>query len=191
MDATPDLPPASDAIAQAAATLGVLADIERFKVISAIALGAGSIDSIASTSGVPVRSVEKALSRLVSADLVTNDIGLWRVRFDELQLQARDAAAERAAADTGPPGAGDVVRRFFKRGRLASIPAAQSKRAVVLDHIVQVFEPGLVYLERDVNAILGRVHDDFASLRRYLVDEGFLERSDGKYWRAGGTFEVG
>lgn len=29
-----------------------------------------------------------------------------------------------------------------------------------------------------------------AALRRYLVDEEFLHRRDGFYWRAGGTFEV-
>ena len=31
--------------------------------------------------------------------------------------------------------------------------------------------------------------DDFVTLRRYLVDEGFLDRSDdsGDYWRAGGS----
>jgi hypothetical protein len=29
-------------------------------------------------------------------------------------------------------------------------------------------------------------HPDFAALRRYLVDEGFLTREDGVYWRSGG-----
>lgn len=36
----------------------------------------------------------------------------------------------------------------------------------------------------------GRCHDDFAALRRYLVDEGFLARRDGYYWRSGGTVHV-
>jgi hypothetical protein len=182
--------PANHAIADAAATLGVLADIDRFKVISAIALGAGDISAIAGSSGVPMRAVEKALSRLVAADLITNDIGRWRVRFDELQLQAREAAAERAAEDKGPEGAGDVVRRFFKHGRLTSIPAAHSKRRAVLDHLVQIFEPGRVYPEAEVNDRLLAFHDDYASLRRYMVEDGLLDRSDGKYWRMGGTFEV-
>jgi len=31
---------------------------------------------------------------------------------------------------------------------------------------------------------------DYAALRRYLVDEGFLDRADGVYWRAGGTVET-
>ncbi|MGH9192666.1 MAG: DUF2087 domain-containing protein [Acidimicrobiales bacterium] len=37
-----------------------------------------------------------------------------------------------------------------------------------------------------VNAILRRFHEDVASLRRFLVDEGFLDRASGEYWRSGG-----
>ncbi|MDP9233795.1 MAG: DUF2087 domain-containing protein, partial [Actinomycetota bacterium] len=46
---------------------------------------------------------------------------------------------------------------------------------------------GHYYEEREVNRILKRYHDDYATLRRYLVDEGFLSRDAGKYWRTGGT----
>ena len=38
-----------------------------------------------------------------------------------------------------------------------------------------------------VNLILGRRHQDTAALRRYLVDEGLLDRAEGHYWRSGGT----
>ena len=61
---------------------------------------------------------------------------------------------------------------------------------MVLDYLAGKFEPGRVYPERDVNFVLGMVHADYAALRRYLVDEGFLQRRDGFYWRAGGTFDV-
>ena len=30
------------------------------------------------------------------------------------------------------------------------------------------------------------VYPDYATLRRYLVDEGLLTRADGVYWRTGG-----
>ena len=42
-----------------------------------------------------------------------------------------------------------------------------------------------------VNLKLGLWHADTASLRRYLVDEGFLDRADGVYWRSGGTVSAG
>ena len=57
------------------------------------------------------------------------------------------------------------------------------------DVFAQQFEPGKAYPERDVNMKLGLYHGDYAALRRYLVDEEFLERRDGFYWRIGGSFD--
>jgi len=60
----------------------------------------------------------------------------------------------------------------------------------VLDHIVRVFEPGRRYPEREVDTLLRAFHPDYAALRRYLIDEDFMAREAGVYWRTGGTFEV-
>ena len=35
-----------------------------------------------------------------------------------------------------------------------------------------------------------RFHPDYAALRRYLVENGFMTREDSVYWRSGGTFDV-
>lgn len=74
-------------------------------------------------------------------------------------------------------------------GRLAAMPSKHRKRLVVLDHIARVFEPGQRYTEVEVNAMVRAFHDDLAMVRRYLVDEDFLARADGVYWRTGGTIE--
>jgi hypothetical protein len=83
-----------------------------------------------------------------------------------------------------------IVQRFWVDGRLAVIPARRAKRLLVLDWLAQEFEPGRRYSEPSVNGVLKRFHPDVAALRRYLVDEGFLDRRDGNYWRTGGTFDV-
>jgi len=81
-----------------------------------------------------------------------------------------------------------VLRTFFDAdGRLTTIPAKHGKRLVVLDWLAQLFEPGERYPETEVNNRLRSAHDDVAALRRYLVDEGFLSREGGVYWRTGGT----
>ncbi len=86
----------------------------------------------------------------------------------------------------------DVVLRAFvgADGRWSRIPAKRSKRLVLLDVAAQRFEPGQTYSEAEVNALLRAFHDDVAALRRYLVDEQFLDREDGRYWRIGGTVDV-
>jgi hypothetical protein len=83
-----------------------------------------------------------------------------------------------------------LLRRYLDPdGRLHTMPARRARRLVVLDHLAQRFEPGRRYPEVEVNRLLREVHDDVAALRRYLVDEGFLDRAGGQYWRSGGTVE--
>jgi hypothetical protein len=57
---------------------------------------------------------------------------------------------------------------------------------VVLERLALDFEPGVHYPEPEVNAMLSAYHEDYAALRRHLVDEGFLDRAAGEYWRMGG-----
>ncbi|HQF03029.1 MAG TPA: DUF2087 domain-containing protein [Phycicoccus sp.] len=85
----------------------------------------------------------------------------------------------------------DAVMRAFLApdGSLRDIPTKIGKRLVVLDHLAQSFEVGQLYPEAEVNEILHRFHPDHAALRRYLVEEEFMERRDGTYWRAGGTVD--
>jgi hypothetical protein len=90
-----------------------------------------------------------------------------------------------------PDDADVILQRFFREGRLLSVPRQQAKRRVVLDHLASSFEPGVRYTENEVNDVLRTVYDDHVALRRYLIDEGFLARDAGIYWRIGGSVEVG
>lgn len=76
---------------------------------------------------------------------------------------------------------------FVGGGQIQTIPARQGRRRILLDVIAQAFEPGVRYSERRVSLFLRELHPDYAALRRYLVDEEFLSRSGGEYWRSGGT----
>lgn len=57
-------------------------------------------------------------------------------------------------------------------------------RLRILGALAAKFEPGVTYPEPAVNDLLRRHHDDYAALRRYLVDAGLLRREQGMYWRA-------
>jgi hypothetical protein len=80
----------------------------------------------------------------------------------------------------------DVLRRFFRGRKLDKIPSSRSKRLIVLERLALEFEIGRRYPEHAVNETLLAFHDDVAALRRYLVDEGLLDRDHGMYWRSGG-----
>ena len=80
------------------------------------------------------------------------------------------------------------LRPFVKGGRITAMPAKRTRRRLLLDQVVQAFEPGRRYPEAAVDEILRQVFDDHCTLRRYLVDEQFMSRTAaGVYWRVGGT----
>ena len=83
--------------------------------------------------------------------------------------------------------ADDPALKVYLTGGQVAMPAKQARRRLLLDVIAQAFEPGVRYDERRVSLFLGAIHSDYAALRRYLVDEQFLSRAGGEYWRSGGT----
>jgi hypothetical protein len=167
--------------------VGLLADGDRLRVFAAVVLGHGTVADIREVTGLDARAVGSALTRLVQGGLVAEDKHGFHVEEQEIRIAAREGRDEPPSDETNA-----VLRAFFKEGRLQSIPASHAKRQVILDVLAQDFEPGTRYTEKQVNLILGKRFADTAALRRYLVDEGYLEREGGagRYWRAGGTYEV-
>ena len=175
-----------------AVIVGLLAEPARLRAVAALALGASSLASVSGAAGLDGPATLRALDRLVARGLVEgNAESGYRLRSERLMATAR--AARPSHADRRSPedeSVAPVVRNFVVDGRLTTIPAVRHKRLEVLDWVAGRFEPGRVYPEQEVNFLLGSLHPDYAALRRYLVDEQFLERRDGFYWRAGGTFDV-
>jgi len=172
--------------------LAALADESRLRVFAAVLLGHGSADAVARCTGQRERDVLQSLSTLESVGLVAREGVGWSARPEALREAVITESPPRTYVDHGTSDvrAASVLRTFMPDGRLEQIPASRSKRLVVLDQLATVFEPGVRYPERDVNAMLAAFHEDVAALRRSLVDEGYLSRADSVYWRIGGTVEV-
>lgn len=166
----------------------VLAEPERLRAFAAVVLGATTLKSVAERAELPAKSAATAMRRLVDSGLVSDgpaglvaEPGVFKQAVIENSAspgpqQPLDLDARRDA----------VLRAYIKQGRLVQIPAAKSKRRIVLEHLVAAFEPGVRYPEAVVNATLRAWHDDHAALRRYLVNEELMSRAGGVYWRSGG-----
>lgn len=74
---------------------------------------------------------------------------------------------------------------FLADGTLSRIPKKEKHKLVVLRVVVEHFESGVRYTEREMNERLRAIHADTAALRRYLVDYRFMQRtpSGSAYWR--------
>ena len=189
-DAAPDPAPL---LLDAGALAGLLADPHRRTDVAALVLGAHTLEEVRGATGLDARAAGGALTRLVTAGLVERaEDGTLAFLSEAFALAARAAAPIENADEAGDvdPDAAKVLRAFVRDGRLSSIPTSRTKRLVVLDMLAQEFEPGERYSEAMVNLMLGKWYADTAALRRYLVDEGFLDRDAGQYWRMSGTVDA-
>ena len=94
---------------------------------------------------------------------------------------APPAVAEGTTYDAARREQERLVGRHFSDGLLAQVPARRKNRAGALLEVLTRFEPGRVYTEPEVNEVLLGVHEDFAYLRRELVNYHYLERADSRY----------
>jgi hypothetical protein len=90
--------------------------------------------------------------------------------------------------------AATILTRFMPQGALARMPTKATKRTVVLEHVANLFEPGVRYPETRVDELIRGVlvspeaggEVDHVTVRRALVDHQLLDREAGEYWRTGG-----
>lgn len=77
-----------------------------------------------------------------------------------------------------------VMKDYFAGERLKAIPTREKKLMVILRWLATRFESDRKYTEPEVNAVIQQVHEDYARLRRELVEQGLLAREGGGglYW---------
>ncbi len=167
-----------DAIRQ---VLGLLYQEDTLRVLSALVLRGDPEES-----GLGREAVRRALDRLERGGLAVRDGGgRWEVRRERFRELLHSTA--RPATPASP--VEKVLQSFLVEGRLRAFPSKRDKQLVVLNYIAQVFEPGVRYPEKEVDVALRAFHDDYAALRRYLVDDGLLSRENNVYWRSGGSVD--
>ena len=172
--------------------LRAVVDPLRLAVAGAAVAGPVSIDAVARETGASKKEVARAVGDLRAVGILDED---GMVDRDALRTIGRELPRSPGASGEpidGPwtPEEAQMLGRFFDGDRLVELPQNRTKRRLVLEHITQRFEPGRRYPERDVNFMIQLIYPDYAAIRRYLVDEGFLDRADGAYWRIGGRYDV-
>lgn len=80
-----------------------------------------------------------------------------------------------------------IIKSYFKEGPegpLSSFPTKEKRRVAVLRHLMQRFSLERKYTEKEVNEILKAAYHDYVTLRRNLIEYGFMDReADGSaYW---------
>ncbi|MBA4247398.1 MAG: hypothetical protein C0444_03770 [Microbacterium sp.] len=116
---------------------------------------------------------------------VLSDAGLLDSSGDALRLRAERFAELLATAPVERP---TGIDRFVVDGRLEQYPAGVDDRMAVLQYLIDraMPEPAELVDERTITERLELLTDDPVTVRRYLVDAGFLGReADGSSYRRG------
>jgi hypothetical protein len=161
-----------------------LSDPARLRILGLLAERPHAGHELAHRLTLTPPTISHHMRRLVAARLVDVEpeaqSRIYSLRTDAI----RQLSGSIMGTDTSQPASDEdnaVLRAFFDGSRLRQIPASRKKRVIVLRRLLERFAPGRSYPESEVNDLLREAHDDVATLRRELVDYGFMVRDRGIY----------
>ncbi len=161
------------------------------KIIGLLAQQPYTGEQLAEMLGLSASTVSHHLSILAHVELVSARLEQYYNVYS-LNIGALQSMAQRLLSrDDLPRLAEDVDRTAYDRkvlktfvradGTIRSIPAQEKKFQVLLHYVLDAFEPGKGYSEKQVNNVLSRYSDDDDALRRGLIEY----RADGARGDAG------
>ena len=168
-----------------------LSHTDRLKIVGLLTRKPMQAAGIAEAMKLSLQDTIKHLFHLEHGGIVLRTVdGLY-----SLDDRALETLARRSFEGTRPAYLPDSMLKEDARkvlaahlnpdGSIKQIPSQPGKIKVILEYIINAFEPGQTYAEREVNLLLARFNKDTSTLRRYLIDAGMLarERDGSKYWR--------
>lgn len=188
--------PQTDAQHQLLQFFKALSDANRLRIVGLLANGSRTGEQLAAELELGVSTTSHHLAKLTGVGLVSvtpkGHYNLYALRLETLRELAQRLLEPRTLPGLAAPAedAGDVFDRKVMRaftdadGRITTFPMQRKKFRVLLSHVLKDFEAGCQYTEPQVNKILKRYNLDTATLRRGLVEEGFMAREGGggRYW---------
>ena len=180
---------------EAVAFFKALADASRLKIVGLLAQQPYSVEELAALLNLKPSTVSHHLAKLAQVGLVSarteSYYNVYQLDEKALERRSRDLFSQENLAASIVDVDADaydhkIIADFSRKdGSLKTIPAQRKKLEAILRHIVKAFDPNKRYSEKQVNEILGRYHEDTASLRRELVGNKLMKREGGggDYWR--------
>ncbi len=183
--------------------LKTLADEQRLTMLGLMSQRECTVTEMAGLLELSEPTISHHVSKMHSAGLLRlrmagnqrfyriNEIRLAKFKSYAANIEAIPTEPETKAADHAWIDALDwddadkkVLRDYTKNERLTQFPTKDKKLLVILRWLSTKFEPGMRYNEKEINTILTQFHEDYAVLRRSLIDFGFMrrERGGGNYW---------
>jgi len=171
-----------------------LANENRLKILGILAERDRSVEELSAMLSLKEPTVSHHLAKLKELGVVAmqtdGNTHLYQLESAALQSMSKNiftpnrmsALVQDVNADAWE---NKVLNAFLDGEQLKSIPASRKKRQVILEWLIDKFEKGVKYSEKEINQIIARHHPDVATLRREFIANKLMEREGGAgaYWR--------
>ena len=169
----------------------VFSNESRLRLIGHLANGERNVGELAQLLNLKEPTVSHHLAELKELGLVEaraeGNLRIYRLNTRVLETLSKDIFAQPNLAALVPRSELSederILRTWVKNGRLVDIPAQEKKKQVVIHWLAEQIDPERRWTEREFNQWLAQFNEDYATLRRYLVDGGYMARENGIYWR--------
>ena len=167
-----------------------MASADRLRIVGLLSQGSKRAAEIAEVLGMHPSDVMRHLEALTDSSVVSEADGVYDLNEKAIKSLARGQFEGKRPVYVPEEDSEEDVRKVLKAylnadGTIRQLPQEGKKMLIILNFVLDAFSFDTNYTEKEVNTILRRFHLDTATLRRNLVDYGFLDReSDGtRYWR--------
>ena len=174
--------------------LKVLSDQTRLDIINILAKQDSYVEHLAAVLSMAPATVCYHLKKMEQAGLVTTSRSQFYIIYS-LNQKVFDRTLRELVIwreqplDANEKYSREVLAHFFQYGKLASIPVQRKKREIILKKLLERFEAGVDYTEREVSEILAEYHEDFCTLRREMIACGLMTR-DHEIYRVKETRDI-
>jgi len=178
-----------------------LADESRLQIMALLKQKPHCVEDLAESLSLAESTVSAHLKKLQAAGLVYNRkqqyYSVYYLKEEALQQKLDDLipSVQAAPQDAHAILREKVLKAYFREGVCFRLPVQNKKRWIVYEEVIRLIEPGRDYSEKELNAVITRIHEDYCLIRRELVEEGVLQRSSGiyrlveRYWENPGFYQ--
>lgn len=169
----------------------VFSNESRLKIIGHLANGEKSVGQLANLLALKEPTVSHHLAEMKGIGLVSvraeGTMRIYGLNGKALEAMSKDifARSNLAAMVKSPETTEEekILRTWVRDGRITGIPAQEKKKQVIIRWLAGQIDPNRRWTEREFSEWLAQFNEDYATLRRYLVDSGYMARENGVYWR--------
>ena len=170
----------------------VLGNESRLKILGLLANQERSVGELAAELELREPTVSHHLATMKELGLLNmraeGNTRIYSLDVKFLEAMSKDILSQAQLAELAPTDGANrweqkVLHTFVENGRITQLPSRRKKQRVIMQWVADQFEYDVRYPEAELNERLKEFNEDFASLRRYLIDYKLMAREKNVYWR--------